>query len=291
MPSAQDAVQRHDAGGYLAGTQIEVVNAALARGHYRAALFDFDGTLSLIREGWQGVMIPMMVDILAATPRAEAREHLAVVVEEFVTRLTGKQTIYQMIELAEQVAKRGGEPLPAAEYKREYLDRLLVRIAHRREGLRAGQLRAVDMLVPGSLELLGALRERGIKLYCASGTDHPYVLEEAALLGVAQYFGEHIYGAVEDYHRVSKAAVIQWIIAEHDLRGSQLLAFGDGFVEIENTKEVGGTAVGVASDEVSRQGIDAWKRERLIGAGADIIIPDYREGRLLLDYLFKEETA
>jgi len=30
----------------------------------RVALFDFDGTLSLIRTGWQQVMVPMMVEIL-----------------------------------------------------------------------------------------------------------------------------------------------------------------------------------------------------------------------------------
>ena len=37
-----------------------------------------------------------------------------------------------------------------------------------------------------------------------------------------------------------------------------------------------GLAVGVASDEVKRQGINAWKRKRLIQAGADLIVGDYR---------------
>jgi phosphoglycolate phosphatase len=32
----------------------------------------------------------------------------------------------------------------------------------------------------------------------------------------------------------------------------------------------------VASDEVTRAGINAWKRDRLVRAGADIIIGDYR---------------
>ena len=46
---------------FLDDSPIEIVNQSIPRGHVRHALFDFDGTLSLIREGWQGVMIPMMV--------------------------------------------------------------------------------------------------------------------------------------------------------------------------------------------------------------------------------------
>jgi hypothetical protein len=49
---------------------------------------------------------------------------------------------------------------------------------------------------------------------------------------------------------------------------------------------VDGIAVGVASDEKNRCGIDEWKRNRLIAAGADMIIPDFREAGLLEAYLF-----
>ena len=147
------------------------------------------------------------------------------------------------------------------------------------------------MLVPGSLELLQALQARGLELYCASGTDEVYMREEAGLLGLQEFFGDHLYGALDDYHRNSKADVIRWILDEHKLRGAELLSFGDGYVEIENTKQAGGTAVGVATDEARRQGVDAWKRKRLIGVGADIIIADFRQWQSLLAYLFSEATA
>ena len=59
-------------------------------------------------------------------------------------------------------------------------------------------------------------------------------------------------------------------------------------MEIQNIKAVGGTAVAVASDEAGRSGKpDAWKRDRLIGVGADLVIP--RLPRLagpLVAYLF-----
>ena len=47
---------------------IEIVHPDIERGQIRHALFDFDGTISLIREGWQEIMETMMIEILMATP-------------------------------------------------------------------------------------------------------------------------------------------------------------------------------------------------------------------------------
>lgn len=267
---------------------IEIINPDHPRGGFRHALFDFDGTISLIRQGWQDVMIPMMVDILAALNTGETRDELHAIVREFVTRLTGKQTIYQMLELVEQVKQRGGTPKDALEYKHDYLALLWEQIKDRVAGLKEGRITPQEMSVPGALEFVAALRERGLTLYVASGTDHAYVLDEAACLGVDRYFGEHIYGALDDYKSFSKAILIERIIRDNDLHGSEFITFGDGFVEIENCKQVGGVAVGVATEEHTRQGIDEWKRNRLIDAGADLIIPDFREGEKVLAYLFGE---
>ena len=277
---------------FLAGTDIEIIHPDIPRGQIRSVLFDFDGTLSLIREGWQGVMVPMMVEILLRLNTGETEEELTTIVTEYVDRLTGKQTIYQMIELCAQVEKRGGRPLEPLAYKHMYLDRLWERIEHRVSGLKAGRTEAVDMVVPGAFDVLENFRTLGLACYLASGTDQPYVLDEASALGVAPYFtddrGVRIFGALDEYKRFSKAQVIQGILRTHHLSGSQLLAFGDGFVEIEETKAVGGIAVGVASDEVNRQGINEWKRSRLIQAGADIIVPDFREQGMLISHLWND---
>ncbi|HCQ04016.1 MAG TPA: haloacid dehalogenase, partial [Candidatus Latescibacteria bacterium] len=45
------------------------------------------------------------------------------------------------------------------------------------------------------------------------------------------------------------------------------------------------TAVGVASDEIRREGVNAWKHDRLMEVGADLIVPEYREQDLLISYL------
>jgi phosphoglycolate phosphatase len=269
----------------LPDSNIEIIHADFQRGHIQHALFDFDGTISLIREGWQGIMIPMMVEILMDTPHHEDRLHIENVVKEFVSRLTGKQTIYQMIQLCEEITARGGTPDEPLYYKRLYNERLDRQIQHRIDDLKFGRTIPEEQAVPGAYTWLKILKDRGVMCYLASGTDEKYVLEEANLLQLSPYFAG-IYGAQDDYKNFSKKMVIDRIIQTHHLHGADFVAFGDGYVEIEDSKSVNGIAVGVATDEKNRRGIDAWKRSRLIAAGADLIIPDFRESHLLEQYLF-----
>lgn len=275
---------------YFRDSQIEIIRPDFPRDHLRYALFDFDGTISLIREGWQEIMIPMMVEILMQTPNHEARLEIERTVKEFVTQLTGKQTIYQMIQLCKEITARGGVSQEPAEYKRLYNQRLDQHIKDRIASLKSGQVKPEEMTVPGTFAWLNILKSRDVVCYLASGTDEKYVIEESDLLGLSNYFAG-IYGALEDYHNYSKKMVIERIIRTHNLNGSNFVAFGDGYVEIEDSKSVDGIAVGVASDEKNRRGVDAWKRNRLIAAGADVIIPDFREADLLEEYLFTDPAV
>jgi phosphoglycolate phosphatase-like HAD superfamily hydrolase len=256
---------------------IEIISPHYPRGPFRAAIFDFDGTLSLLRRNWQDVMIPMMVEELEATGTAESREELTAAVEEFVMRLNGRQTIYQMIQLTEEIVRRGGTPREPLEYKRRYHDLLWKEVGGRVAAVKGGAIPAEEMTVPGARELLDLLRSRGVRLYLASGTDLKYVEDELQTLGLAEFFESRVYGALDDYKKFSKAMIVAQMIEETGVGGSELVGFGDGFVEIEEVKKVGGLAIGVASNEETREGVNQWKRSRLIRAGADWIIGDYRE--------------
>jgi phosphoglycolate phosphatase-like HAD superfamily hydrolase len=212
-------------------------------------------------------------------------------VEAFVARRTGEQTIYQMIELRQQMEQRGAEPLAALEYKRMYHDRLMQKIKHRREELQQGRVPPDRYLVPGARGILESLQERGLKLYCASGTDESYTIEEARLLEVDRYFEGRIYGARDDYESFSKEILIREIIASQECRGDQLVGFGDGYVEIKNVKEAGGVAVGVATDEPECRVVDERKRGRLLEVGADFIVPNFLGLDELLSSLFPGSPA
>jgi len=265
-----------------------VLNPNIQRGRIKCALFDFDGTLSLLRAGWQDVMVPMMVEILLELKTGETEEELRTLVRDFVDRLTGKQTIYQMIRLCEEIRKRGGVPKDPLEYKRMYHERLWQVIKDRIEGVKSGRIPKDKMLLPGARQLLEALKERGVVLYLASGTDTEYVIDEAEALDIAKYFDGGIFGAIDEWEKFDKDILIRRILTQHNLSGPELVAFGDGFVEIEETKKVGGIAVGVASDEFNPGNWNEWKRRRLTEAGADLLIPDYRECQILLSFLFGE---
>jgi phosphoglycolate phosphatase len=269
---------------------IEILRPGLDAAGTRVALFDFDGTLSTIRSGWMDVMVPMMVELLAECKSGESEAELTEIVREFVGRLTGRQTMYQMIEFAENIERRGGRPEDPLVYKRMYLDRLWTRIETRIEDLKSGKASPEDYLVPGSRALLEALKDRGYKMFLASGTDDVYVQQEAKLLDVHRYF-DGVHGALDDYKSFSKAILIQRIITSAEFAGHEFLGFGDGYVEIENVKQVGGVAVGVASDEPECLKVDEWKRDRLVKVGADCIVPNFLAVDELFGHLYPAREA
>src|SRR5271170_2863856 len=157
---------------------VELPAALEPRPEISHVLFDFDGTLSLIRQGWPEVMVPMFVEMLPLKPGESDAEVRQLALDD-IMRLNGKQTIYQMIQLADRIRERGGEPREPLWYKHEYLRRLGVRIGDRVEGLRSGRIPPDDLLVSGSRNLLERLVAMGLSLYLASGTDEPFVKEEA----------------------------------------------------------------------------------------------------------------
>src|SRR5262249_40499166 len=142
------------------GTNIELVASPARRTPPRVALFDFDGTVSLVRAGWQELMIPMMVALLRQAPQAEGEAELTKVVTNFVRATTGQQTIRQYVLRAGEMAKRGGHLDPNSA-KADFVAALLKQVDERRAALAAGNITASDLMVPGAREFIEALRARG----------------------------------------------------------------------------------------------------------------------------------
>ncbi len=254
----------------------------------RCVVFDFDGTLSLLRAGWADIMIPQMLDELMSLPgTTETAEELEPAIREAILDHNGRPTVYQMMFLADQVRRRGGEPQSPEAYTAEFVRRLTLQSDARCETIRSGKASPEDYLVPGARRLLEALRERGVHLTLASGTEEIAVRRESALLQIDGYFEGRIHGPSEENpHAFSKLAVMDRLKAEHDLIGAELAGIGDGAVEIESLKSLGGLAVGIASDERHRSGaLEDWKVPRLLSAGADAVIGDYRDLEPLLAWL------
>jgi phosphoglycolate phosphatase-like HAD superfamily hydrolase len=254
-------------------------------GHARQALFDFDGTLSVLREGWEEVMIPLMIEMICedapATPAIEAE------VREYVDVSTGIVTIEQMQWLAQAVRRHAlsTHPLSAAEYKAIYLKRLQVRVDERLRRLYAGELAPDEMMVEGGRAFVDGLHRAGVRLYLASGTDHEFVLNETRALQMAGYFTGGIYGALDNDDAHRKERIIARILDESNLHGDELLVVGDGPVELRLAAERGALTLGVASDEIARHGWNPAKITRLTRAGAHFLVPDFAEHARLLSFL------
>jgi phosphoglycolate phosphatase-like HAD superfamily hydrolase len=279
---------------FHADSEIEVVGAARPAGRITHAIFDNDGTISTLREGWERIMEPVMIRAIMGKGWKEAEQPLYRRVEarvrEYIDKTTGVQTLVQMTGLVDMV--REFDIVPAAEirdaagYKALYNEELLALVHERIGRLRRGELCVDDFAVKGSHALLGALHAAGVKLYLASGTDEQDVAAEAAALGHAALFDGRIHGAVGDVKVEAKRIVLEKILSEIGRDGAgTLVTFGDGPVEIRETKKRGGYAVGVASDELRRFGWNMKKRARVIKAGADLVVPDFSQWRALLSLL------
>jgi len=278
---------------YVGNSEIEVVRDLPARLSIRHAIFDHDGTISTLRQGWEGVMEPLMVRAVLGERYHDADEALyhKVVdhVRRYVDKSTGVQTLVQMAGLVELVRQFGcvaeSDILDMHGYKALYDKELLAMVHGRVDKLRAGELDAEDFQIKGAREMLEELARRGVKMYLASGSDQPGVVAEAEALGYAHLFQARIFGATGDIKVEAKRVVLEGIIRRHGLGGGELATFGDGPVEIRLTHKCGGLAVGIASDEVRRFGPNPVKRARLIRAGADLIVPDFTQVNRLLSVL------
>ena len=261
----------------------EIVRPPLPRRSCRAAVFDFDGTLSLLREGWPAIMVEVIVEILRAAPNAESVEELAALAEEIAVTMNGQPTLEQMVRVAYEFRRRGGTPDDPHAYKAEYLRRLLAVVDGRIAEIESGRVPPDRWAVPGGRALLDALAKRGVVVALASGTDRPNVVRECTLLGLAPYFGERIH-APDDVHPFSKGDVIDRLLIETGLPGVALVGFGDGVVETREVKRVGGFAAAVASDVDHPGCVNEWKRSQLLPAGAGVVIADFTNLDRLLEW-------
>ena len=283
---------------YIPNTEFEVCNSDVisSLGKIKHAIFDHDGTISTLRQGWEEIMEPVMIKVILGDKYKTADKSLYDNVRKrvlnFIDVSTGIQTIVQMEGLVQMVDEFDIVPkdkiLDKFEYKEIYNDELMLMVNKRINKLKKGELLIEDFAVKGAIDFLKSLKEKGVKLYLASGTDKKDVINEAIVMGYADLFEGGIHGAVDDINKYSKKMVIDKIIKENNLEGNELMVIGDGPVEIKECHKFEGIAIGIASDEIRRFGLNVEKRTRLIKAGADILINDFSQAFQLTKILFKE---
>ena len=279
---------------YLKDTDIEIIREWPKDLSIKHAIFDHDGTISTIREGWEKIMAPMMIKAVLGDKFLDADKTLYHRIEsricEFIDKTTGIQTLMQMKILLDIIREFGCVPedqmLDEFGYKEIFNNQLMLLVKERERKLRHAELSVEDFTIKNSLSLLKKLHSKGVILYLVSGTDEKDVKNEAAVMGYDYLFEWGIFGSVGDVNKEAKKMVLDRIL---DIIGDsgtgQIATFGDGPVEIRETHKRGGITIGVASDEKKRFGLNLMKRTRLIKAGADIIVPDCSQSHELLSLL------
>jgi len=278
----------------LEGSEIEIINKWPEEVAIKHAVFDNDGTVSTLREGWEKIMAPVMVRAILGDKFTDADESLLkkvkAQVDEFIDKTTGIQTLMQMKILLGIIREFGFVPpdqmLDEFGYKEVYNIELMRMVNEREKKLISGDLIVEDLTIKNAVPFLKRLYDKGVKLYLTSGTDEADVRHEAAVLGYDYLFEGRIHGAVGDITKEAKKIVLDRILDSIGKSEAGLIAtFGDGPVEIRETKKRGGITVGIASNELRRYGLNEAKRTRLIKAGADILVPDFSQADRLLELL------
>ncbi len=279
---------------FVSDTEIEIAEPLPADLSLKYAIFDHDGTISTLRQGWEKVMEPVMIEAILGPDWRQAErdvyERVVGQVREFIDKTTGIQTLQQMHGLAQMVREAGFVPadriLDAHGYKRIYNDALMGLVEDRLARLNRGERDVTDYTLKNAVTFLQALHRAGLKLYLASGTDEQDVIREAQALGYADLFEGRIYGASSDMTHDAKRMVLDRILGDlGPANAARIVTFGDGPVEIRETRKRGGVTVGLASNEVQRFGLAPEKRTRVIRAGAHLVVPDFSQYRQLLAVL------
>jgi len=283
---------------YLQDSEIELCDREVLDrlGEIKHVVFDHDGTISTLRQGWEEIMEPVMIKSILGdkydTIDQASYNEVVKQVKEYINKTTGIQTIFQMEGLVKMVDEFGfvskDKILDKFECKKIYNEALMEMVNKRLQKLKVGELDAFDFMLKGAFKFLTELKKRGVTMYLASGTDVEDVINEANLLGYADMFDGGIYGAMRDVTKFSKKMVMEKIIKENELEGNELAVFGDGPVEIREGRRFGGIAIGITSNEIRRYGMDIEKRSRLVKAGAQLLISDFSQYSKLIALLFKK---
>ncbi len=255
---------------------VEAINYPAPGRRFKAAFFDYDGTVAALRCGWQDAVTECACRTLAAIPGV-TKEEVEPVVRAYIEKETGRPMIALGEHLAEEVAKRGGTPEPPIVYKEQYdveLDKL---VEKKKLALATGASRPDEIATPGVFDFLRILKDNGVALCLASGTDEKRVKQECEMLGLTAFFDQGIYGAREDGTPCEKDAVVRDLLARNGWTGEDLVGFGDGGFDIMTIKKAGGYAVGLATNEAERVGVNEHKRKFLLEAGADAVAPDFSD--------------
>jgi phosphoglycolate phosphatase-like HAD superfamily hydrolase len=201
-------------------SEIEIINEWPQKLQISHAIFDHDGTISTLREGWEQIMVPMMMKAILGEHFQDADEalyhkvHTRVI--DFVDKTTGIQTLVQMKGLVELVKEFGLVPedqiLDEFGYKEIYNKELLAMVKEREAKLLRGELAVEDFTLKNAVSLLEKLHKAGVTLYLASGTDEEDVKNEARILGYDHLFEGGIYGAVGDVTKEAKKMVLDRIL-------------------------------------------------------------------------------
>jgi phosphoglycolate phosphatase len=216
--------------------------AAVARNpdHFRAVLFDFDGTLA-----------DSYPAITASVNAVRAGHGLPPLPEDEVRRHVGRGPAY----LLEHTVPGGDNAADVARYR-----------AHHPSVMREG-----TRLLPGVADTLRALHKAGFRLGVVSNKPVAFTRELLDVFGVANCFGTVL--GPEDVPRPKPAPdMLQTGLQRLHVTPAEALYVGDMTVDIQTARAAGVRVWVVPTGSDTRAALEAGHPDRLLGTFADLAV-------------------
>ncbi|EDM29023.1 hypothetical protein LNTAR_14442 [Lentisphaera araneosa HTCC2155] len=243
----------------------------------KAAIIDFDGTLTRVRCGWEDKMREFFHQKLfaeTANLSETTKEEALSQTEEWISHAPGTTIAQQMGALSEILNFCSIEhslDQIIEEFDTYSSDWEYARVTELKD---KGQLD--QLMLCGARKFLENLIELGYELHLLSGTSHEKLLFECETLELSQYF-VHIQGYEKHLELPYKRESIRKTIKDYAYNNENTLIIGDGLTELEAGRELACPCIGVAISEEDGKGCDQEKLSKLKTKGFEEVITDFDE--------------
>jgi len=248
--------------------EIKIINNKKAK--ILAAIVDWDGTISLLREGWNKVMKDYIANYISLNPQKKD----LLWAENFIKETMGENTVDQMLGMMAKAHENGVKNMPIDQKKRKNLAEKQ-RIKYRKsleEKMRSKRIKRAkvhpgEFINKGIKKFLQELKKRNVKIFVISGSEQKErggIEEEVEILKLKHYF-EKVFGYNGQIHPYTKENALKWIIKKYKIKNPlQILVVGDGPKEIKTGRDFGTITIGLVSNNLSKK--------NLLKSGADYIV-------------------
>lgn len=224
----------------------------------KAAIIDYDGTLTRVRYGWEVKMTEFFMQKICEDRNLNTDElnKAKDLTAQWVNHAQGTTINQQMGALSEILTEFSFDH--NLNDLIEEFDTFSTDWEYARMHELKDQGQIDSLFLKGAIDFLKKLQEKNYELHMLSGTSHEKLLYECEVLGLTDYF-VHIQGYEHHLASPYKLESMRNTIEKYNYEPQNTLIIGDGLTELKAGRELGCPTLAIAIDEHTGNSADNEK--------------------------------